>query len=342
MGMSVTRTLEAGQDFPTAYKAFIDRHPTLTPAGDHAYARYHRTVALLREHCPPGGLVADVGAWPGILTGCLRRLGWRVVAVDKAPARATDLGADSLLGAAADASAPTFDGVCRAEDVEVVRADIETERLPFEPGSLDAVVLTEVIEHLWSDPVFALAEVNRVLRPETGCLLLSTPNLLSLRNRVNFLLGRIDRVIENPFVAFLKKRRVGHLGHVRLYAPAELRTMLRLLGFEPTILFDRFHQLDHRGAPAAPGPSDGEGAGAGAGRSPPAPSRARRLLGKLVRSPRGYWNAANATLLQLLEYGIARFRPQIYVVARKVAEADLDPGRSAELEQLVLTNTIAK
>jgi len=46
----------------------------------------------------------------------------------------------------------------------------------------------------------------------------------------------MDRVIEHPFVAFLKRTYLGHVGHVRLYARAELETMLRPLGFEP-----RFH-----------------------------------------------------------------------------------------------------
>lgn len=45
--------------------------------------------------------------------------------------------------------------------------------LPLEPGSLDAVVCTQVLEHV-AEPGAALAEFRRVLRPD-GWLFLTTP-----------------------------------------------------------------------------------------------------------------------------------------------------------------------
>ncbi|MEJ8669191.1 class I SAM-dependent methyltransferase [Streptomyces sp. MS1.AVA.1] len=59
--------------------------------------------------------------------------------------------------------------------------------LPFRTGSADAVLFSEVIEHL-VDPDAALDEIRRVLRPG-GHLMLSTPNLAAWYNRALLLAG---------------------------------------------------------------------------------------------------------------------------------------------------------
>jgi hypothetical protein len=241
-------------------------------------------------------------------------------------------------GIASRKAAGSFADLCQREGITCFRADIEREPLPLESNSVDAVLFTEVIEHLWLDPLFALSEVNRVLKTGTGILLLSTPNLTNLRNRLNFLRGNIAAVIEHPFVAFLKAKRVGHLGHCRLYAPSELATMLSLLGFEPTVLFTRY--LDAAGetpsepmaSAATPGPTPGDG-------RPRQPRKS--VLRKLLRSPRNYWAAGCATALAVLESWIPRFRPQVFLVARKVTNADFDRNYPRETHQLIMTNTVS-
>jgi SAM-dependent methyltransferase len=66
-----------------------------------------------------------------------------------------------------------------------VPADLAA-RLPFEDASFDYLLSSEAIEHL-PDQLAMLRECARVLRPR-GKLLLTTPNLLSLRARLAFLL----------------------------------------------------------------------------------------------------------------------------------------------------------
>jgi SAM-dependent methyltransferase len=224
----------------------------------------------------------------------------------------------------------TFAEAMRQLGVEVRAADLENAALPFASGSIDAVVLTEVIEHLWHNPLLALSEANRVLKDGTGVLLISTPNFLSLRNRVNLLRGQIEHAIEHPAIAYLKKLRLGHLGHVRLYAPTELESMLKLLGFE-----SRFHyrSFDYW----APGASEDLTADADAGGSgTPAPHVPRKsLFRRLIRSPRGYLDAAVATTGTMIERAAPTLRSHMFVIATKKRNVDYTSLSTAEVSEVI-------
>jgi SAM-dependent methyltransferase len=68
-----------------------------------------------------------------------------------------------------------------AGGLQPVPADME-ERLPFSDGEFDAVLCIEGIEHV-NNRHLLLSELRRVLRPD-GFLILTTPNLLSVRARL--------------------------------------------------------------------------------------------------------------------------------------------------------------
>jgi SAM-dependent methyltransferase len=59
--------------------------------------------------------------------------------------------------------------------------NFEDEAIPLPDESLDLVLCCEVIEHMDVDPMFLMAELNRVLKPG-GTLLLTTPNSASSQN----------------------------------------------------------------------------------------------------------------------------------------------------------------
>jgi SAM-dependent methyltransferase len=269
----------------------------------------HRTAfELLRRACP-GGVVLDVGAYPGHLAKMLapKGLGYRVVALDKKPDRGLTLQSKFHEGKALDGDEKTFTEEMAEIGVECREADIEVVPLPVADESADAALLTEVIEHLFVNPLLALTEINRALKPG-GVLLLSTPNLLSLRNRFNMLRGQMGPVIQSPFGAFLQKIKLGHCGHVRTYAPDELADMLRKVGFEVEFHFRAFDFWD-------PAP-DSAPAPAAATTGPAAPKRS--IFRKLFRSPASYARAGVSTARALLEKAVPQFRPHMFVIARKV------------------------
>ena len=157
-----------------------------------------------------GGPVLEIGSWPGDFAVCLKRLGYDISGIDIDPARAADRFA--------------------RERIRVERCDVERDALPFRDQSFEYIFLTEVIEHLYADPLYALAELRRVLRPG-GRMLVSTPNLTRWENRVLFALGRPLIFLDSPLEAFSTKAAVGHMGHLRLFSPPELRAMLTETGF---------------------------------------------------------------------------------------------------------------
>jgi len=69
-----------------------------------------------------------------------------------------------------------------------VSLDIERELFPVTAGYFDLVLYCEVLEHMDIDPMFALAEFNRIL-PVGGQLIITTPNCCSARNTWKILQG---------------------------------------------------------------------------------------------------------------------------------------------------------
>jgi len=140
--------------FLDVYQQFVQDYPSLkertTPI---EINRYEKTAELLNEECPLGKTVADVGAWPGILTCCLRRMGWSLIAIDKDPGRMAAWNQYMLLDekfiAGERNNSISFQELCEQGDTPVFQANIEMDSFPLETGSLDAVLLTEVIEHLF-------------------------------------------------------------------------------------------------------------------------------------------------------------------------------------------------
>ena len=115
--------------------------------------------------------------------------------------------------------------------VEAIRFhnfDIEAEPFPFEAATFDVVFFCEIIEHLQRDPLKALKEIKRVLRPN-GALILTTPNVARLENVARMIAGAN---IYDPYSGY------GPLGrHNREYNKHELFLLLTWCGFEIDVMF---------------------------------------------------------------------------------------------------------
>lgn len=112
----------------------------------------------------------------------------------------------------------------------VVRGELSDGGLPFADGAADAVLFSEVVEHL-VDPDSALDELRRVLRPG-GHLMLSTPNLAAWYNR-GLLLAGVQPVFSEVSLRAIHGRPGKEVvGHLRLYTARALREFVAASGFE--------------------------------------------------------------------------------------------------------------
>ena len=156
---------DAAPEFYSAFYADLARSGTPRPSIDlPAGARFWLVAKQVPDLGLPGVVAADIGCGEGGLCSQLRQLGWQqVVGVD-------------------------------VSDIRIRKARERHPQIEFHtslaeariaPGSLDLVVLDNVVEHLL-DPRAMLAEVRRYLQPE-GRLVVITPNMRSGHFR---LLGR--------------------------------------------------------------------------------------------------------------------------------------------------------
>ena len=104
----------------------------------------------------------------------------------------------------------------------------EKDPYPYEDGHFATVVCCELLEHLAEDPMHMMAEINRILRPG-GALVLSTPNICSLRSAAAVLTGY------HPALYTRYTARQGgndvEPRHAREYAPREITELLQAAGF---------------------------------------------------------------------------------------------------------------
>lgn len=123
---------------------------------------------------------------------------------------------------------PGFDGAPDSVEFEYCNVNIEDSRLSFADDAFDFVVFCEVLEHMTHDPLRAILELKRVLKPG-GTMILTTPNAARLENVVAFLEGRN---MYDPFSAYGPYGR-----HNREYTRHELHMLMEHCGFEASVSF---------------------------------------------------------------------------------------------------------
>ncbi|HLN06618.1 MAG TPA: methyltransferase domain-containing protein [Acidimicrobiales bacterium] len=130
----------------------------------------------------------------------------------------------------------------RRRGVPVARAAVDGSGLPLASGSVDVVVMSELIEHL-VDTDAALAEARRVLVPG-GALLLSTPNLAAWYNRVLLGFGVQPLFTEVSLHGIYGRPGRQVVGHLRIFTRRSLRELLAAAGFaDITITGAPYHDV---------------------------------------------------------------------------------------------------
>ncbi len=100
-------------------------------------------------------------------------------------------------------------------------------RVDREDGSYDVIFATEIIEHTL-DPFYLLKEAFRLLR-RGGLLILTTPNQLTISNRLRAIFGlSIYYALERSIMYDQSDWRP----HMREYSMAEMQRLLKDCGFE--------------------------------------------------------------------------------------------------------------
>lgn len=95
-------------------------------------------------------------------------------------------------------------------------------------GPFDVVLFTEIAEHLDHSVLLrALSGIRDALKYD-GILILTTPNLLSLGNRLKFLAGRGEGAWWGEGSMNMEK---GLYGHIAIYGPARIKRLLQDSGF---------------------------------------------------------------------------------------------------------------
>jgi SAM-dependent methyltransferase len=98
--------------------------------------------------------------------------------------------------------------------------DVERLELPYPPASFDALVCSEVLEHL-ADPEAALRRLVRLLKPG-GRVYASVPNLSHWRIVLGLLRGRFE----------YQERGAMDRTHLRWFTPASFKSLFEACGVE--------------------------------------------------------------------------------------------------------------
>jgi glycosyltransferase involved in cell wall biosynthesis/SAM-dependent methyltransferase len=115
-------------------------------------------------------------------------------------------------------------------ECDVDHFDAERDVFPYPDACFDTVLCCELLEHLPSDPMHMMHEINRILKPG-GHLVLTTPNIASMR-AISAALQGYHPAFFPAYIRPRKEDEEAEARHNREYVPMEIQFLLTDSGFE--------------------------------------------------------------------------------------------------------------
>jgi SAM-dependent methyltransferase len=202
---------------------FYERPGVPLNSGADRARRQAQMLAEVLRTAPQPALIIDMGCGDGLSAS---------VAVQASPGHrfvGIDWSADAIRQA-------------QGRGLSLVRAGVEGASLPLASGVADAVIMSELIEHL-VDTDAALDEAWRVLKPG-GSLLLSTPNLAAWYNRGLLAFGLQPVFSEVSLRGVFGRPGSQVAGHLHMFTRRALTGLLTARGFRPvSVAGARYHDV---------------------------------------------------------------------------------------------------
>ncbi|MGA3010659.1 MAG: methyltransferase domain-containing protein [Terracidiphilus sp.] len=193
---------------------------------DHTQYSCANIATTVLRHVPIGSKILDFGSGPCDKTATLSVLGYRCSAIDelKDDWHLEPGNREKILSFAAQMGIDLY--------VSTNASVLETDNV------FDLVMMNDVIEHLHQSPRRLLNELLEKLKPN-GLLLITVPNAVNIRKRLDVMLGRTNYPPFESFFWYDEWR-----GHVREYTRHDLESLAELLGIECRELRACDHMID--------------------------------------------------------------------------------------------------
>lgn len=158
-------------------------------------------VKLLKTHTLDNKNILDVGCGEGSLGKALKENGANVTGID-------------ISKKAIEIAKKKID--------KVFLLDVENDHLPFKRGEFDIIILSEIIEHIFS-PTDLLNKIKPFLK-QGGYLILTVPNFLYFSNRIKMLFGKFNYT----------NGGILDFGHIRFFTYKQARELIMRNNFKIT------------------------------------------------------------------------------------------------------------
>lgn len=186
--------------------------------------RFAEVATLVPDPPFNGARLLDIGIAYGFLAALLKEDGaWQCEGVDLAE------------------NIPVYGAFVRHHNIPLHSGKLGIQPLPFPDETFQAVIFSEVLEHLRLAPSLVFKELRRLLTEE-GFLVLTTPNMARFTHILKLLGGR--NPIE-PFPSVITENITEYWTHVREYTMGELKNLLHCYGFR--IIQARYSRCMERG-----------------------------------------------------------------------------------------------